>query len=1588
MAGQSNMEGNSTTIPRLQELICYANSDFTYDDVTCGSTDIETEQLTNFFLDNNQTLDGYNSAKAAAPDHPVVIKLGQFLCTAGKIDLPGENCAGLNFDLTDRLFATISGYYYHTGNTQFQWGFDPFKEMSAAMGVADIHTDGHLTEQLLGQRPDVTVLQFRASLAGDGTLSFSASGGLLAVGFGSASDRYGPELTFGHYMGDFLDDDVLLLKVVQGGTDLRVDWKTPCSTNNTGNNLTAEELAQESLYDALIARAKEIQNPDKLGQYFPQYAGKTAQVAGFVWFQGWNDGLNDLNRNNYETNLTCLLNDLRSDLYLPELPIVIAQSHVGEPDNLVQVAQAKVASEFDLTELAITDDLSGYYHFDNAAHLVIGQRMATEMISLLELTNTSPVANDQTLSMRAAELLALPIKLAGTDAEGDQLTYTIESEPLHGRLIGTGPNLEYLPESTFRGQDTFTYMAHDVNDHSDIATVTIDVVEENCTTDLVGGPTDSLFLHVPSHLVAADISPNQHTAALEGDVMHESASSDPAVLGHPAWVSRNDLTNKTIVIDTNTSTATVPLTVSFKFIPADNTQNETIIQSDAFSIEDNAGIVRSTFYNSTTGQTTLTNNAAPLKTRSCNHFAVVLDDGKHTSYLNGRSVEVAADTSSLRSVDGLIVIGPYPGRVWDVRIYTRALSSQEILELGGADCSDDLLATSPYEGYPNYLCGVYICEWWPDGTDLTMENYQYYLKAQDQVYERNIFEAGMYPNDNLCDYFSIDPGRNLQLSEGIRNSFVRSWTFSNPLRQSNGQYWLHENFHSYHGRLGGYLGQGGSKFLLESTASWGADHNIPAVMDTLLAYYSMHPHLPLWTIQNSPVDQRAGHEFKGGHQYGAYIFWSYLTNYVVSKNLIGDIFNDTRAGSRPAEPAYDLLALQGHNMKTVFADFAARITTWDIKDGPQYEEAEQASLRRMKGAKPDAETFDNKITAVYDPNGTGNQWTPVPEQYIPGSWAFNAYRTDIDHNGFYILAVNTDPSNPPHADFQARVVVHNPNSQQRTYHLMNIASAGQTSILRVPVSAGDRLYLVVATTPDIFSGWDWYRYQYKIHPESAPRTVKPPTNLSAIASESEVTLDWDDNTGPDLAGYNVYRSTTSGQEYNLIAQAVPTSDYTDNTVIGGTEYYYVVTAVDRTTTQSDYSNEAWALPNDTTPPAAPANLSARGLDARITLDWDDNTEFDLAAYNIYRSQTPATGYTQIAQGIAESTYTDENVANDTAYYYVITAVDFNAHESDYSDEASATPGEISGVEAGLVAYWPFDGDADDHIGTNNGTLRGGASYVQGKLGQAIACSSQGALAYVSLTGTDTLAADWTVSAWMNVRNMDVGGFLCGGQYDIRCPGQFGAANHPGLTDTGNNVNAAWDGTDSQSQAYEIPLNTWTLMVFVGSDTNGDGATDQCELFADDVSQGALIFAECMGTHGNSTTGDPMNFALTWNRIGDLDLYSGYGNSRAEYDDVAIWDRALDLEEIAWLYNDSNGNPVIAPPIPGDLDLSGRVDIGDLAIFAGWWRHAPCDGTNDWCDKADISRNGTVGIVDLKALAQNWLACSYINDDCPLPTPLE
>jgi hypothetical protein len=103
----------------------------------------------------------------------------------------------------------------------------------------------------------------------------------------------------------------------------------------------------------------------------------------------------------------------------------------------------------------------------------------------------------------------------------------------------------------------------------------------------------------------------------------------------------------------------------------------------------------------------------------------------------------------------------------------------------------------------------------------------------------------------------------------------------------------------------------------------------------------------------------------------------------------------------------------------------------------------------------------------------------------------------------------------------------------------------------------------------------------KVDLTTAPDTTPPaaPTNLAATAGDAQVSLDWDDNAESDLAGYNVYRSTTSGSGYAQVnGSLVSASDYTDGSVTNGTTYYYVVSAVDTSSNESGFSNEASATP--------------------------------------------------------------------------------------------------------------------------------------------------------------------------------------------------------------------------------------------------------------------------------------------------------------------------------------------------------------------------------------------------------------------------
>lgn len=86
--------------------------------------------------------------------------------------------------------------------------------------------------------------------------------------------------------------------------------------------------------------------------------------------------------------------------------------------------------------------------------------------------NRAPTATDQVVPVAYGRAKA--ITLAGTDPDGDPLTFATTSAPGHGALSGTAPNLTYTPANGYSGPDSFTFTASD-GSLTDTGTVSLTV---------------------------------------------------------------------------------------------------------------------------------------------------------------------------------------------------------------------------------------------------------------------------------------------------------------------------------------------------------------------------------------------------------------------------------------------------------------------------------------------------------------------------------------------------------------------------------------------------------------------------------------------------------------------------------------------------------------------------------------------------------------------------------------------------------------------------------------------------------------------------------------------------------------------------------------------------------------------------------------------------------------------------------------------------------------------------------------------------------------------------------------------------------
>lgn len=109
------------------------------------------------------------------------------------------------------------------------------------------------------------------------------------------------------------------------------------------------------------------------------------------------------------------------------------------------------------------------------------------------------------------------------------------------------------------------------------------------------------------------------------------------------------------------------------------------------------------------------------------------------------------------------------------------------------------------------------------------------------------------------------------------------------------------------------------------------------------------------------------------------------------------------------------------------------------------------------------------------------------------------------------------------------------------------------------------LILLLATSSLIFTGCE-----KTFGPDFVP--PKPPTGVYTETGDNFVEVFWNANREGDLAGYNVYVSSSYDGRYQLIGSA-RAPYFNDRAAVNGMTYYYAVTAYDFNGNESDLSRD-------------------------------------------------------------------------------------------------------------------------------------------------------------------------------------------------------------------------------------------------------------------------------------------------------------------------------------------------------------------------------------------------------------------------------
>ncbi len=210
-------------------------------------------------------------------------------------------------------------------------------------------------------------------------------------------------LPFGCLLGDYHDQQVLIIRTAIGNRGLAWDFRPPSSGKLPDVEDDLKKWEGVEYYMMVEGVRRTLDNIDEI---MPGYQGQGYELAGLVWWQGHKDTGNQEWADSYEQNLVNLINDVRNDLNSPKLPVVIATVGFGGHEMSghtqtvwqAQMAVADAAKHSEFTGTVTTVDTRDFwrdrdkspsgqgYHYNRNAetYMLVGEAVGQAMIDLIE----------------------------------------------------------------------------------------------------------------------------------------------------------------------------------------------------------------------------------------------------------------------------------------------------------------------------------------------------------------------------------------------------------------------------------------------------------------------------------------------------------------------------------------------------------------------------------------------------------------------------------------------------------------------------------------------------------------------------------------------------------------------------------------------------------------------------------------------------------------------------------------------------------------------------------------------------------------------------------------------------------------------------------------------------------------------------------------------------------------------------------------------------------------------------------------------------------------------------------------------------